>query len=103
MDMECELAENAHYEKLDAGKPTCHKCGCTERVATLVWCGATHCNNSICQECASQVEFELEACGEEHAADIARQMMNREMSLRHELYRQRAVLRRLGQRERMAA
>jgi hypothetical protein len=84
-----EIARDAWYETRDAGKPTCHVCHKTEREVSLVWCGAAHCDNSICTGCATPLQFKLEACSDEHVENIAEAMIDREAKLRSALYRAR--------------
>src|SRR5579863_6137630 len=90
MDTPSEIAENAYYESLEtSGAPSCHLCGKTERETPLLWCGSRHCNNSICTGCATPVQYKLEACSDECAELIADDMVAREATLRHQVYRLR--------------
>lgn len=97
MDTQSELARNAHYETLDAGQPGCHKCHRTDRETSLVWCGARACNRSICQPCATEAEWQMEACSGECLASVARDAVAREANLRHTVYKLRKQVSRAAQ------
>jgi hypothetical protein len=49
--------------------PACHKCGKQSPEVDLVQCTNIHCDRSICCDCASEVEFEMEACSD-HAFSV---------------------------------
>lgn len=89
MDTPSELARNAHYESLDSNLPHCHECGKSEREVRLVWCGARHCDNSICENCATKAQWELEACSVDCECSIALDMVDREAKLRHQVHQLR--------------
>jgi hypothetical protein len=89
MDTPNELAAAAHLETVDSSRAHCHKCRRSDYDAELVWCGYGSCGNSICCECATETEWDLEACSDEHAAAIARWHINQLHELRRRLYAQK--------------
>lgn len=89
MDTPTEIAQNAFYDARDAGRPACRVCRKPDSEVSLVWCGAAHCDNSICTGCATPLQFKLEACSEDCAERIADAILDREAKLRSALYRAR--------------
>jgi hypothetical protein len=71
MDTLEELKQNAHEARYDANKPACHKCGAVEGKVDVVPCAHLTCNRSVCGECATEIEWELEACSD-HALNVYR-------------------------------
>jgi hypothetical protein len=65
--------------------PHCHKCRKQSPQVDLVWCGYGSCDNSICSECATETEWELEACCDGHAAVLASRLQKQVMAMRAEL------------------
>lgn len=74
MTTEAEYREEQHRERQSADKPRCHKCHRPEGEVDLVWCDKLTCGNNICNNCATETEWELEACCDQHASEIARKL-----------------------------
>lgn len=49
----------------------CHKCGKDENQTDLVLCSLTRCDRAVCCDCATELEWEIEAC-RDHAVDVHR-------------------------------
>ena len=49
--------------------PRCHKCAQSEPAVDLVHCTHLTCDRAVCCDCASEVEWEMEACAE-HARAV---------------------------------
>ncbi|HWE51413.1 MAG TPA: hypothetical protein VG273_16595 [Bryobacteraceae bacterium] len=71
MTTENEIREEAYYDTLDAGKPKCRQCGCTERERELIWCSNGSCDHSICLKCVTPILLALECCSEACAIEYA--------------------------------
>lgn len=99
MDTPSELARDAYYETRDRNLPRCSKCQKSEREVSLVWCGARYCDNSICDECATPAQWQLEACSEECEVAVAIDLADREAKLRHQIHGLRRELRKQAARE----
>ena len=77
MDTYEEMSREGYETKRDAGAPRCRKCDRSENRAALVLCAARTCGEFICEECATETEWELEGCCDEHTAAIASQLRRR--------------------------
>ena len=85
MNTEREIAEEAYYEELDRGRATCRECGHTDRVTDVQTC--IECGNEVCEECSSEIYWELEACSEVCASRRAGKLVSQVRELRSQLSR----------------
>ena len=77
MDTYEEMSREGYEAKRDAGAPSCHKCRQSENQAALLCCAVRTCGEFICEQCATETEWELEGCCDEHAAAMASQLRRR--------------------------
>jgi hypothetical protein len=77
MDTDEEMRREYYESKRDAGVPRCRKCHQSENQAWMVRCAVRTCGQCICEECATETEWELEGCCDAHAAAIAAQLRQR--------------------------
>ena len=74
----CEEMNREGYEaKRDAGAPRCRKCHQSENLAAMISCAVLACGEFVCEQCATETEWELEGCCDEHAAMMASQLRQR--------------------------
>lgn len=73
MDTLNELKREGYELKRDANKARCHKCGEVDGPVDLVQCTDIRCDRSVCSDCATELEWELEACAD-HALNVFREM-----------------------------
>ncbi len=69
MDTLEEITRDAYEARRDAGKATCHECGKVEGKTDLVRCSHLSCDRAVCCDCATELEWELEAC-KKHAYSV---------------------------------
>ena len=81
------ISSTAEFRREAAGDllPRCHTCDKTEGVAGLVWCDAPACNHYVCEDCATQTLWELEACSDECGQTITARLMKTVHTLRSEI------------------
>ena len=77
MDTDEEMRRESYESKRDAGAARCHKCHQSENQAAMVGCAVRTCGEFICEQCATETEWELEGCCDEHAAAMASQLRQR--------------------------
>ena len=76
MDTYEEMSREGYEAKRDAGA-RCHKCRQSENRAALLCCAVRTCGEFLCERCATETEWELEGCCDEHAAAMASQLRRR--------------------------
>jgi len=77
MDTDEEMSREAYESQRDAGAPRCHKCRRSENQVAMAVCALPTCDAFLCEASATETEWELEACGDEHAAAIASRLHQR--------------------------
>ena len=77
MDTDEEMSREAYESQRDAAAPRCHKCRQSENQVAMIGCAVPTCGAFLCEECATETEWELEACGDEHAAAMASRLRQR--------------------------
>ena len=66
MDTDEEMSREAYQSQRDAAAPRCRKCRQPENQVAL-----------LCEQCATETEWELEGCCDEHAAAMASRLRQR--------------------------
>jgi hypothetical protein len=77
MDTDEEMSREDYESKRDAGAPRCRKCRKSENQVAMVGCAVPTCSAFLCEECASETEWELEGCCDEHASAMASRLRQR--------------------------
>jgi len=77
MDTDEEMSRESYESQRDAGAPRCHKCRKSENQVAMIWCAVPTCRAFLCEECASETEWELEGCCDEHASTMASRLLQR--------------------------
>jgi hypothetical protein len=77
MDTYEEMSRERYEAKRDAGAPRCRKCHQSENQVVLVCCAVRTCGEFLCERCATETEWELEGCCDEHAAAMASRLRQR--------------------------
>jgi hypothetical protein len=77
MDTDEEMSRERYESKRDAGAPRCRKCCKSENQVAMVRCAVPTCRAFLCEECATETEWELEACCDEHASAMASRLRQR--------------------------
>jgi hypothetical protein len=71
MDTAEEMSREVYESQRDAAAPRCCKCRKSENQVAMVACAMPTCHAFLCEECATEIEWELEGCCDEHASALA--------------------------------
>ena len=77
MDTDEEMSREAYQSQRDAAAPRCRKCRQSENQVAMFSCALPACGALLCEQCATETEWELEGCCDEHAAAMASRLRQR--------------------------